>query len=76
LVADPSLHGWGVWLIKSKADDRLIGDLGFKTNEVDLIIAECLDSNLPSIRVLEKVGMNRTGQIDEMIYWELKSGSS
>ena len=30
LEADPSLLGWGVWLMVHRADQKMIGDLGFK----------------------------------------------
>lgn len=43
----------------------------FATNEVDRINAECLQDNSASIRVLEKLGMQRTGETDGMIYWKL-----
>ena len=30
LKADPSLLGWGVWLVFDKEDNTVIGDIGFK----------------------------------------------
>ena len=30
LKADPSLYGWGVWLVIEKKSSKIIGDLGFK----------------------------------------------
>lgn len=30
LKEDPALLYWGVWLVKRKADDKIIGDMGFK----------------------------------------------
>ncbi len=35
------------------------------------ITAECLPDNRPSIRVLENVGMQRTAEQEDMLYWEL-----
>ncbi|WP_163100541.1 GNAT family N-acetyltransferase [Peribacillus alkalitolerans] len=43
----------------------------FSTGKVDKVVAECLHNNVASIKVLEKVGMLRTGTDDEMLYWEL-----
>ncbi|MFD3449879.1 GNAT family N-acetyltransferase [Microbacteriaceae bacterium 4G12] len=37
---------------------------------VDTIVAECLETNAPSIRVLEKVGMKRIDEQNGMIYWK------
>jgi ribosomal-protein-alanine N-acetyltransferase len=34
------------------------------------VIARCNPGNEPSIRVLEKVGMSRTGERDGMLWWE------
>ncbi|SDM49631.1 ribosomal-protein-alanine N-acetyltransferase [Fictibacillus solisalsi] len=44
----------------------------FTRNGVKRIIAECLSDNGPSVRVLEKLEMKRTGQEGDMVYWELK----
>ncbi|SEN50555.1 GNAT family N-acetyltransferase [Paenibacillus sp. OV219] len=50
----------------------------FSTDKVNRIVAECLVDNGPSIRVLEKLGMTRTGTENGMIYWEIvkKTGHS
>jgi len=45
----------------------------FSSGQVEKVIAECLEDNIASIRVLEKVGMERTYAKDNMLYWELKS---
>lgn len=37
------------------------------------IVAECLIDNIPSIKVLEKLKMTRTGIENGMINWELPS---
>jgi len=43
----------------------------FSDTQVKRIIAECDENNYPSIKVLEKVKMNRIKVQDGMIYWEL-----
>jgi [ribosomal protein S5]-alanine N-acetyltransferase len=35
------------------------------------VTAQCLEDNLPSIRVLEKLGMIRTGKVGPLITWTL-----
>lgn len=40
------------------------------SGKFDKITAECLKENLPSIKVLEKVGMNNVSSNKEMLYWE------
>lgn len=110
LTKDPSVYGWGTWLILRKSDELIIGDGGFKgkpdsnkevevgygllesawglgyateavqglldwafnTKAVDKIVAETELDNIGSIRVLEKVGMKKTGNKEGMIYWELE----
>ncbi|WP_163103196.1 GNAT family N-acetyltransferase [Peribacillus alkalitolerans] len=42
----------------------------FSTGKVVKVVAECLKDNIASIKVLEKVGMTRTGADDELLYWE------
>lgn len=44
---------------------------GFAQPGVETITAECLTSNLGSIRVLEKLGMRRTGLVGSYIKWRL-----
>lgn len=43
----------------------------FQQPDIQVIIAECLDDNIGSIRVLEKVGMKHMGHEGNMIRWEL-----
>lgn len=43
----------------------------FSFNHVNKIVAECLVDNIPSIRVLEKLNMNRTGTKNDMYLWQL-----
>lgn len=110
LNKDSTLLGWGVWLVLSKEDNRIIGDIGFKGkptldqtveigygilpsaqnkgyateavreiikwafsfDTVNMVVAECLIDNLPSIKVLEKLEMKRVGTEDKMLKWQLK----
>ncbi|TVX94717.1 GNAT family N-acetyltransferase [Paenibacillus agilis] len=43
----------------------------FLTNKVSHVVAECAVDNHPSIKVLKKLGMQRTSSTDKMIYWKL-----
>ncbi len=43
----------------------------FSTNKVTTIKADCLEDNIPSIKVLGKIGMKQTGKQDNMLFWEL-----
>lgn len=43
----------------------------FHQPNVNRVTSECLVTNVPSIRVLEKIGMKRLYQTEEMIYWEM-----
>lgn len=43
----------------------------FHQPNVNRVRAECLVTNVPSVRVLEKVGMKRLSQSEDMIYWEM-----
>lgn len=44
----------------------------FTNDHVDKVVAECLHDNIPSIRVLEKLKMNKIGTVNDMLKWELK----
>jgi [ribosomal protein S5]-alanine N-acetyltransferase len=46
-------------------------DWAFNSQSVNKIVAECLEDNSPSIRVLEKLNMANTGKGNGMLYWEL-----
>ncbi len=46
-------------------------DWAFHTPSIQVITAECLDNNIGSIRVLEKVGMRRLAPQGNMVRWEL-----
>jgi len=45
-------------------------DWAFQTGQVNKIIAECLKTNHASIRVLEKLFMNKVEQDEQYVYWE------
>jgi ribosomal-protein-alanine N-acetyltransferase len=50
---------------------RAVIQWAFSSSKVKKVVAECLEDNVPSIRVLEKLGMRRTGSENGMINWEL-----
>ncbi len=41
-------------------------------NDIQKVIAECEPDNKPSVRVLEKAGMQKTGIEGDMIKWEIR----
>lgn len=43
----------------------------FNTNSVNKIKAECLEDNLPSIKVLQKLNMTKVLKDNNMLYWQL-----
>ena len=51
---------------------RRVIDWAFHTPNIQVITAECLDDNIGSIRVLEKVGMRRLTPEGNMLKWELR----
>mgnify|MGYP001259506790 CR=1 FL=1 len=55
---------------------RALIDWAFEQPGIARVIATCLPSNAPSIRVLEKLGMQRTGTTASgMLAWTLAKGS-
>ncbi|WP_342539954.1 GNAT family N-acetyltransferase [Heyndrickxia sp. FSL K6-6286] len=44
----------------------------FTNDDVDRVVAECLHDNIPSIKVIEKLNMNKIGTVNDMLKWELK----
>ncbi|MBQ0138876.1 MAG: GNAT family N-acetyltransferase [Kurthia sp.] len=44
----------------------------FATDKVNKIMAEVLKENLASIHVLEKIGMKRLTEVNEMYYYQIK----
>ncbi|HEX7065850.1 MAG TPA: GNAT family N-acetyltransferase [Bacillales bacterium] len=108
---DPSLLGWGVWILMDNARKTVVGDAGFKgkpdvfgtveigyrihhdfrnsgyaseaalalinwafaeDKDVQKIKAECDEENIPSIQVLQKLGMTRLPGKGPLLQWELK----
>lgn len=49
-------------------------DWAFSFPEVREVTAECYEDNAASIRVLEKLGFERTAQSGELIFWRLRDG--
>jgi RimJ/RimL family protein N-acetyltransferase len=109
LEHDPTMLGWGLWLLKLRSERIIIGSSGFKGKpdqfgqieigygigssywrqgytfeaasalvdwafqqpSVRRVVAECLVNNIGSIRILEKLGMARTGIEVDYIKWKL-----
>jgi ribosomal-protein-alanine N-acetyltransferase len=51
---------------------RRVIDWAFHTPGIQVITAQCLDDNIGSIRVLEKVGMRRLAPEGNLLKWELR----
>ncbi|MFP8784258.1 GNAT family N-acetyltransferase [Planococcus plakortidis] len=49
-------------------------DWAFSFPEVREVTAECYEDNVASIRVLEKLGFERTAQTKELVFWRLRDG--
>ena len=64
----PAYRGQG---FASEATRALI-DRALSRPGIHRIVAECLDDNLASIKVLEKLGMRRTGSVGERLRFELR----
>ena len=47
-------------------------DWALSQNDIQKVIAECEPDNKPSVRVLDKAGMQRIGGEKDMIKWEIK----
>ena len=50
---------------------RSIIEWAFNSNLVNKIMAECLVENTPSIKVLEKLNMEKLKTDNSMLYWQL-----
>ncbi|WP_226537331.1 GNAT family N-acetyltransferase [Fictibacillus halophilus] len=42
------------------------------TNLVSTVVAECLEDNTASVKVLEKLGFEVTGTVEKMLKWKLR----
>ena len=49
-------------------------DWAFSFPEVREVTAECYEDNTASIRVLEKLGFERTAQAGDLVFWRLRDG--
>ena len=54
---------------------RALIDWAFETDEADILVAETAKDNIASIKVLEKLGMQRIHEDNGMIYWQLLKDS-
>lgn len=110
LESDPSLLGWGSWLMVERAHRTIVGDLGFKgppdregtveigysvvptsrgqgyafegvqalvnwasaQHDVRAISADCEAENVPSIRILQKLGFRQLETDGSLLRWELR----
>ena len=50
---------------------RLLVEWAFQSGRCEAVTAETLPDNFPSQRVLQKVGMHRYGEQDEMLLWRI-----
>lgn len=50
---------------------KCIIEWAFRSDSVNKIVAECLEDNVASIKVLEKLNMIKTEKINNMLYWQL-----
>jgi [ribosomal protein S5]-alanine N-acetyltransferase len=50
---------------------RLLVEWAFKSGRCETVTAETRPDNLPSQRVLQKIGMRRYGEQDEMLLWRI-----
>jgi RimJ/RimL family protein N-acetyltransferase len=64
LIADERSKGFGFEALKA------IMNWTISQESVKVIKADCLISNKPSARLLEKVGMREINRDEELIYWE------
>lgn len=64
ILSDFQNHGFATEAVKG------IKNWAFSSNQVEKIVAQCAEGNIASIRVLEKIGMNRTHSKDGFIHWE------
>jgi RimJ/RimL family protein N-acetyltransferase len=55
---------------------RLLVEWAFQSGRCQAVVAETLPDNLPSQRVLQKVGMRQYGNVDEMLLWRIDKPSN
>jgi ribosomal-protein-alanine N-acetyltransferase len=53
---------------------RALVDWGLAQPSVERVIAKCDPDNYPSVRVLEKIGMQRVGDTDGQLLWQADVG--
>ncbi|AMX00323.1 GNAT family N-acetyltransferase [Rummeliibacillus stabekisii] len=70
LKDDPSLSGWGVWLVINKEDHTIIGDMGFKGKPNSQKTVEVGYAIIPSA---QKKGY-ATEAVKEIINWAFSTG--
>ncbi|WP_150285529.1 GNAT family N-acetyltransferase [Rummeliibacillus sp. TYF-LIM-RU47] len=70
LKDDPSLSGWGVWLVINKEDHTIIGDMGFKGKPDSQKTVEVGYAIIPSA---QKKGY-ATEAVKEIINWAFSTG--
>ncbi len=44
----------------------------FQQSDILIVVAECLQNNIGSIKVLEKLGMRRVASHDDLLTWEVR----
>ncbi|WP_230502548.1 GNAT family N-acetyltransferase [Sutcliffiella rhizosphaerae] len=64
----PSAQGKGY---ATEAVQKLV-EWALSNKNVTKIVAECLNDNVPSMRVLEKLQMKRIGSQKSMLNWQLE----
>jgi [ribosomal protein S5]-alanine N-acetyltransferase len=50
---------------------KCIIEWAFNSGSVNKIMAECLEDNIPSIKVLNKLNMKKMPKENNMLYWQL-----
>lgn len=71
LEEDPSLLGWGVWLVINKDDHTIIGDIGFKGKPDSENIVEVGYGIVPAA---QNKGF-ATEAVNEILNWAFSSGN-
>lgn len=66
LIEEEQRKGYGFEALQAMID------WATSQEQVTAVRADCLSTNVPSIRILEKAGLKRTHRDRNMIYWELE----